>query len=378
MSASSAKRAYSICYVVSKLGVGGAEKNLLLLTQNLPKDRFSPVVLSLNGEGDYAEYLRQAGVPVYSLGFPHPKFLWRTARFFARCSFDLFHGFMFHGNLAARLLAAMFGKPAVSAIRVAEGEKRWHVWLDRWTSSLVDRYTVNSRALEEFVSRELGVPVQKITVIPNALSEEDCRMPEDREEARRKLGIQPAEGPSGAARLIAMVGRLHVQKDPETLVRAAKRIVAEEEGVHFLIAGIGPLKPNLERLIAELGLAGRFHLLGLAAARDVYAACDIFVLPSRWEGFPNSAIEAMAAGKPAVLSDFAGASEVIDYGVTGLVFPRGDDRGLAEAVLGLLRNDETCLKMGRDARESVISRYQVKGLVGKNIEVYENLGLKTQ
>lgn len=363
----SAKRPKTICYVVSKLGVGGAEKNLLLLARNLPKDRFAPIVLSLNGEGAYAEFLRAAGVPVFSLGFPHPRFLWRIVQFFSRCSFDLFHGFMFHGNIASRVFAALLGKRAVSAVRVAEGEKRWHVWLDRWTSSWVDRYTVNSHALAEFVGNRLGVPAEKISEIPNALSDEDCRPPADANPARRKLGLD------GHTKLVAMVGRLHIQKDPETLVRAAKRIAAEVDSVQFVIAGIGPLQQKLEAQICAAGLEGRFRLIGLVDARDVYAACDIFVLPSRWEGFPNAAIEAMAGGRPVVLADFAGAAEVVDYGVTGMVFPRENDRALAEAVLLLLSDDNKRAQMGRLARETAISRYTAGRLVSENVSIYKQL-----
>lgn len=356
-----------ICYVISKLGVGGAEKNLLLLTRSLPKDRYAPVVLSLNGEGAYADFLRQAGVPVYSLGFPHPLFLWRIIQFFWRCRFDLFHGFMFHGNIAARILAALFRKPSISAMRVAEGEKGWHLTLDKLTSRLVDRYTANSKALAGFVTEKHLAPVEKITVIANALSEDDLRPAGDRGAARKALGI-PEIGT-----LVAMVGRLHIQKDPETFVCAAKKISTEIEDARFLIAGIGPLQEKIQSLILDLNLQDIFHLTGLADARAVYTACDIFVLPSRWEGFPNSAIEAMSAGKPVVLADFAGADEVVDYGITGLVFPRGDDRALAEAVVSLLHDGKRREEMGRRARDTARSRYTVERLVSGNVMIYEQL-----
>lgn len=363
----SQSRPKAICFVISKLGVGGAEKNLLLLTGRLPRDRYAPVVLSLDGEGEYAARLRAAGVPVYALGFPRPAFLWRLIRFFSRCPFDLFHGFMFHGNLAARVFARLLGKPSVSAVRVAEGEKRWHLWLDRWTARMVDRYTANSAALAGFVTVRLGVPAGRIRVIPNALAEDDLEGLPDRARARRALGLPEA------GLFVSMVGRLHFQKDPETFVRAARVIAAEVEGVQFGIAGIGPLKERLERMIASAGLGGRFHLLGLVDARAVYAASDVFVLPSRWEGFPNAAIEAMAAGRPVVLADFEGASEVVDYGVTGMVFPRGDDRALSEAVVGLLRNESARTLMGQKAQDSALAKFTVERLVKDNMAIYDEL-----
>ncbi len=356
-----------ICFVISKLGIGGAEKNLLLLTRHLPRTRYAPVVLSLNGEGPYADRLRAAGVPVYSLGLPHPLGLIRLVRFFRRCSFDLFHGFMFHGNIAGRLFGAVFRRPRVCAVRVAEGEKRWHLWLDRLTSSLVDCYTVNSRSLAEFVRDRQNVAPEKISLTPNALAAEDLQASMDSRSARADLKI-PRAGP-----LVAMIGRLHPQKDPETFVRAARRIVSEVDGAHFLIAGIGPLEDTVRRLIREMGLESQFHLPGLVSAHRVLAACDLFVLPSRWEGFPNAAIEAMAAGRAVILADFSGASEVVDYGVTGLVFPKGDDRSLAEAAVGLLKNESVRQEMGKAARATVTALYSVERMVSKNMEVYDAL-----
>lgn len=368
----SAKRPKTVLYVISKLGVGGAEKNLLLLTANLPRDRYAPVVLSLDGEGEYADRLRQAGVPVYSLRFPSPIYIWRGARFFMRCSFDLFHGFMFHGNLVSRLFGLVFRRPSVSAIRVAEGEKRWHLRLDKWTSRLVDRYTANSQALKDFVREKIGVPDRMISVIPNALSEADAAPPYSRDEARRQLNIPERTGGRPTV-LIAMVGRLHVQKDPETFVRAAKRLAEAEEATYFLIAGIGPLQERLEAMIRDFGLAGRFRLAGLVDARDVYAACDIFVLPSNWEGFPNAAIEAMASARPVVLADFPGATEVVDYGATGMIFPRGDEKQLLDALLLLVRDAGLREKMGESAREKARSSFTIEKLVSRNVSIYDEL-----
>ncbi|MBI4178653.1 glycosyltransferase [bacterium] len=358
-----------VCYVVSKLGVGGAEKNLLLLARNLPKNRWAPMVLSLNGEGAYAGLLREAGVPVYSLGFPHPRFIPRAFRFFSRCSFDLFHGFMFHGNLAARILAVMFDAPSISALRVAEGEKRWHLALDRRTSAWVDRYTANSEALAAFARETIGVSPDRLSVIPNALAAEDGRAaaPRDPLTARQRLKI-PVD-----TRLVAMVGRLHIQKDPETFVRAAALIRKAEPETTFLIAGIGPLRDKLEKMIRHLGLTDCLLLPGIVDAQDVYTACDVFVLSSRWEGFPNAAIEAMAGGRAAVLSDFPGASEVVDYGVTGLIFPREDAQELARAVVGLLRDEAMRVAMGRRARETVLARYTADRMVSENLKIYEQL-----
>lgn len=364
---SKSSRPKTVCFVVSRLGVGGAEKNLYLLAANLPRDRFVPVVLSLGDEGPYAERLRASGVPVYSLGLPCPCSIWKAIRFFARCRVDLFHGFMFHGNIAARLLGAMFRKPSISAIRVAEGEKRWHLWMDRRTAGLVDVYTTNGRSLSAFVADRIGVPPERIRMISNALAVEDLTVSSNAGRVRKLLDI-----PEGAP-LAAMIGRLHIQKDPETFVRAAKLVRAVEPRAHFLIAGIGPMQFRLQSLIAGLGLRGFFHLPGMVNAHDVYAACDLFVLSSLWEGVPNAAIEAMAAGRAAILSDFDGAADVVEPGMTGEIFPHGDANALAETMLTLFQDPDRRAALGTRAREAVTARYSVGQLVDGNVRLYEQL-----
>jgi glycosyltransferase involved in cell wall biosynthesis len=135
---------------------------------------------------------------------------------------------------------------------------------------------------------------------------------------------------NGAATILC-VGSLTDRKNQETLVRA----VAEVGGVHILLAGDGPLRPALEGVALELGVDDRVHFLGIRNdIPELIAAAQLYVQPSKIDGFCLAALEAMAGGLPVVASDIPGLRDVV--GDAGVLFPAGDHRRLAECIRRIL------------------------------------------
>jgi glycosyltransferase involved in cell wall biosynthesis len=117
-----------------------------------------------------------------------------------------------------------------------------------------------------------------------------------------------------------------------------------------LIIGDGPGRRPLEEKAALLGVAGHIAWLGSKSQDEVfglYGAMDIFVMPSRFEGFGLVAAEAMAAGLPVVASDIEGLREVVEHEETGYLCPAGDSRHLAGRLLELLQSPDRAQEMGR-------------------------------
>jgi glycosyltransferase involved in cell wall biosynthesis len=140
--------------------------------------------------------------------------------------------------------------------------------------------------------------------------------------------------PPGAPRLLAL-GRLHANKGFDVLLRA----LALLPGAHLSLAGEGPERPALERLAAELGVAGRVAFLGWRQdAGALLAGCDIFVCPSRHEPLGNVVLEAWSAARPVVAAAAQGPVELIREGETGLLVPKEDAAALAAAIAGLVDN----------------------------------------
>ena len=158
----------------------------------------------------------------------------------------------------------------------------------------------------------------------------------------------------GGRRLLLAVGRLDEGKQFDCLLEAFSRLVAVHSGWDLRILGEGPARGMLQDTVSRLGLEGRVRMPGrVGNVGDWYARADIYVMSSRFEGFPNTLVEAMAYGCAAVSFDCdTGPRDIIRHGVDGLlVRPVGDAGALAEA-LGCLMNDEAGRKeMGNRAIE---------------------------
>jgi glycosyltransferase involved in cell wall biosynthesis len=133
--------------------------------------------------------------------------------------------------------------------------------------------------------------------------------------------------------LIGSVGRLEEQKGYQDLVHAARRVIDLFPEVRFAIAGDGPLRPSLERSIAQLGLESKFRLCGFRSdVTNFLAALDLFVSSSHWEGLPLAIVEAMLLGKRVVATDVGGTSEVVLPGQTGELVPPSNPGAMAIAI----------------------------------------------
>ncbi len=158
-----------------------------------------------------------------------------------------------------------------------------------------------------------------------------------RQQAREQLGIAPGSF------IFANVGRLHPDKDQQTLIAAFAMVAAELEQAQLLIIGKGKLDAALQQQIQTLGLQSRVWLTGpIPEASRLFSAFDAFVLSSDHEPFGMVLLEAMAAGVPIAASDCGGASEVVAD--SGLLFPLGDAPALAQCMRRLYHLDETSRK----------------------------------
>jgi glycosyltransferase involved in cell wall biosynthesis len=153
---------------------------------------------------------------------------------------------------------------------------------------------------------------------------------------------RPFAGPA-----VGSIGRLDSQKGYDVLLQS----LADLPDVGAVIVGDGPERLRLEILAAELGVAERVEFLGRRAdARDFLTAFDVFVLPSRFEGFPLVLLEAMLARLPVVATDVGSVTEAVRDGVTGLVVQPDDPRALAQAIRTLLDDPEKRRTLGEAGR----------------------------
>ncbi len=373
------KRAARILFVITTLDVGGAEKHLLWLARGLLLRGFQVDVAYLKGAGSLAPEFLSSGAKVAKVRFEHPAdapaTCLRLAALMRRGRYDLVHTHLLKAD-ALGALAALLARPgALVASKHNEEQalKRQVIGRVHGVLSRVPRRIIalSDHVLEYTVARGRA-PRERLRRVYYGI---DATRFESgaRESTRARLGIGPA---THAALCVA---RFHPQKDHATLFRAAARLCADGCDFRLLLAGGDPFYGQTERLrglAAGLGLCGTVDFLGIRGdIPDLLAACDLFVLPSRYEGLGLVYLEAMAASRPVLATRTAAIPEVVAHGVTGLLVEQGDDRRLAASWKRLMTDRDESRRMGEAGRARVAERFGLARMVNETIEVYrEALG----
>jgi glycosyltransferase involved in cell wall biosynthesis len=361
-------------FVIDHLRVGGAQRHLIELFDQLDRRRFAPQVSVAKPGGPLTPVIERLGIPVRtfglgaSLGRPRTATrLVHTARRLRAEHVDIVHGYLYLGNILGVLSGSLAGVP----IRLASKRsldhyaRRTQLGATRLANRLADRIVCNAEAVRRCVLEEERPRPEKLVVIPNGI-----RLGET---ATSVVPVAITGAPS-ARRLVGTIGRLSWKKAYGDLLRAAQQVCAECRNVDFVIVGDGPLRPEVERQIAELGLAGRVRLLGeIADARRLLESFDVFVLSSMIEGMPNVLLEAMAAERPVVVTRAGGMPEIVTDERTGLLVPIADPGALARAILRVLRDPAEARRLGRAGRAVVEERYSAEAMGRRYAELYESL-----
>jgi glycosyltransferase involved in cell wall biosynthesis len=192
---------------------------------------------------------------------------------------------------------------------------------------------------------DAGIPVQRVSIkpmIPRNIEEFLTAVLEDR---RRETLL----GSANCRRLVLFVGRLVAPKSLGTWLQVAALVTARRDDVRFVCVGDGPERERLQKQTRRLGLGEVVRWMGAVPHQEVpkcMAACDLFLLTSRYEGFARVLMEAAAAGKPVVTTAVSGADDGVIDGVSGCIRRIDDVDGLARAVIELLGDPERMAQMG--------------------------------
>ena len=221
------------------------------------------------------------------------------------------------------------------------------------------------------VARRRGVPEARLVRIPNGIKPGYAAPIEahERDALRATLGIAAPDT------VVAIIGRLGVEKGHGLFVEGARRALASGAKAVFLIIGEGSERPRIEKLIGAGGLEGRVQLLG---HRDdvarLYRVIDILAICSVREGLPNVLLEAMLNGVPAVATAVGGIPEVVQTGVNGVLAAPGDDEGYCRALAGLVADPGARASFGQAARETILREYLFERRMERIMAIYTALG----
>ena len=363
----------NVLYVIWALETGGAEQVVIALARGLPRHKYRATVCCLNWEGKLAARLKSDGISVISLGkkpgLDHaivPKLM----DVMRERQIDLVHTHLWTSNFWGRIAARLAGVKAVVATEhnVDVWKSRWHFAVDKLLARATDRVIYVSDTVQNFYLSKTGVGSPKGLRIHNGIDTESLVTGADGGPLRAELGIDPG------AQVVTTIGRLVPQKGHRIFVEAMRQVRAECPRAVGLIVGDGECRADLERQIRESGLEDTVILAGLRSdVPAILETSDLFVLSSYREGFPISILEAMAVGRPCVVTDVGGNREGVVDAETGYLSQPGDPAELARPIVRLLQDDELRRTMGQAAQRRVNQLFSVDAMVEQTTSLYEGL-----
>ncbi len=369
-------RPIRVGFVVHVMQVAGAE---VLVRETISRlgPAIVPTVFCLDSVGKIGEDLLARGVEVLALG-RRPGWDFRVSRTLAKLAserkIEVLHAHQYTPFLYAAL-AKLQMWPWPKLILTEHGRHFPDIVspVRRSVNRLVlDRMADRVNACCEFSARALcrndGFAGNRIEIIENGIEVDRYGPATDRPALMRHLGLDPSR------RYVVHVARHHPVKDQATLIRGFAGISREFPDVDLLLVGDGPLRPDLEKLVAELGIVDRVRFLGIRSdVAEILRAADLFALTSVSEAASLTLLEAMATGLPVVVTEVGGNPEIVRDGVDGLLFPRGDATGCAAAFRRLLADPELANAMGRNGRERVLERYRLEQTVAAYHRLYREV-----
>jgi glycosyltransferase involved in cell wall biosynthesis len=360
-----------IAHCLGTLRLAGTEKEVLSFIRHGDPNRFRNLVVLPEGDGPLLEFLAEAGAEAVQL----PPSVFAKTRLFRERGADLVHVLASRRDaLAGRLAGRTVVQKRNLPIRGYGSPFVKSTLADRLITRLLCHGTVTvARALKTDLVEHGGFDPRRIAVVPNGIEVDGYRPDGNVIEAVRARHGLPKPG-SGTL-LAGTVARLHPQKGLQLLLAAVPKVLERHPDTLFVIAGEGEEEQRLRRIAAQLGPAGeRVRFLGFeSVVPALLALFDVFVLSSLWEGMPFAILEAMAAGRPQVVTDVDGCRELVVGGETGLMVPPGQPDRLAEGICRLLEDAGLRRRMGEAARTRAATEFSPERSAARLGDVFEAL-----
>jgi glycosyltransferase involved in cell wall biosynthesis len=361
-----------VLQLISSGGYYGAENMLLNLCASQQKAGCqNSLVLFYNVHAPNVEFYERARRRGLSVRMVHcqGRADWRAVRQIEECiqedGIELLHTHGYKADLYGYVAARCSGKPIVATC---------HNWVGG-TPALgiynhLDRMALKRfhalAAVSDSVAQRLldsGVSAKKIRTIANGIDVQTF------ERANPLLALN-----FDGSKVVGMVARLDLQKGFEYLLRAAHELCCTFPALKVLIVGEGPDRSAIEKMIQQFGVQSNVILAGQHFDMPgIYAALDVFALPSLNEGLPMTILEAMAASKPVIATRVGAIPRVIKDGETGLLVDPGDADGLRNALARLLSDTDLCCRLGAAGHDWVSRNYTSEAMALKYRQMYDEV-----
>lgn len=353
-------------FVVSD-SFGGVEGHICTLIR-LMKDAgidFN-IVCHKEVEEEFKKRLADLNVKVIALNIwpkPSAKNYLRLIKTFRELSPDVVHCHLYSATRIAAMTAKIAGvEKVIETIHIEEVwrkglKKALFCSVDGMTGRLfVDRYIAVSHAVSDYYQKNKWVPGEKISVIHNTTDHKSVEFKE------KEFSFN-----------IGFLGRLVEQKGVDTLIRSISLLNKKGVSCHLYIGGTGPLMDELQKLTKDLGIQDSVSFLGNVSDKDAFfKMTDIFVLPSRYEGFPLVLLEAGMYQMPVVATEVSGTPEIIKNNETGFLVKKDNPEQLASALLNY-QDAATRKRLAETLHQLVTSEFSAENYVKRMEKFYKSL-----
>jgi glycosyltransferase involved in cell wall biosynthesis len=370
-----------ILHFINSFGIGGAETQLLRTIPLMQRDGWEHLVVALRPPTTLQGAFIKQKIPTYLLlsnrSNPLTQLVKGMVVLIRLVRIErpaILHTTLFPANFIARLVGRLTGVPVVEhlvnilydPLRLLDPQiKRYEFIaqyrLDQITSHYVQHFIAISQAVKESAVNKLRVSSGQVTPIPYGVFPEEWIAPDTRSAQNEQL---------------VAIGRLIPLKGHHYLLEAMRKVIVTFPRVHLSIIGDGPLRPELEKMIRQLGLEEQVSLIGAKSSQEVrsllWNAC-VFVFPSLSEGLGVALLEAMASGLASVASAIPSVKEIDAEGKAVLLATPGDPESLAEGICRLLASPQEREAMGKHAQDIVREYFDLRKLAPRWIEVYEQV-----
>lgn len=375
-------RKINLLYVITKLELGGSQKQLLSLISGLDSGRFNLFLFTAK-EGFLIEEARSIkGLTVHGSRFLERPInplkdivaLLEICVFIRKNRIDIVHTHSSKAGIIGRWAARLSGIKAI--IHTVHGWsfhdyqpyllRKIYIWLERISAKFTDLIIVVSERDKENGLANNIAKAEIYRLVRYGIDKKQFQLKDN--SIRKELGLSDEEV------VVGSIACLKPQKSPEDFVKVASRVTQSLPQARFLLVGDGALRPKIKDLISKYNLDSRVILAGWR--RDIprlLSAMDAFVLTSLWEGMPISVLEAMTASVPVVATDTGGIKEIVREGENGYLVKRSDIEEMTDKINKLLKDESLRKCIAEKAGKSLGEEFSIDAMVRGTGALYQEL-----
>lgn len=330
-----------LLYIITSLGLGGAEKLLLYYLKNLDKGKYSLYVCCFREKPDDLMLEMSEFAEIFNLKVKNkfnPIVIVSIIKLIRKISPDIIHTHLFQPRVYATIAHIFSKRPVlITQKHSIVNPKKHHmfIFLEMISIWMNDKVIAISESVKKSLKKYEFISENKILVLPNCLDYKKFKNKTEREIIQNKKEI-----------VIGTVGRLEKEKGIKYLLLAMKIILTRFPNARLEIIGDGSQFKELKEFSKKLGISNSVIFFGkFADVIPFYKKMDIFILPSILEGFGIVLLEAMAAEVPVIATDVDGIKEVVIDGECGILVPPKNPEAIANSVTRLIENPQLTKKI---------------------------------